>query len=550
MEKAFDVAKNIAPLELDGVVPFPEDFAKKYREKGYWEGRTLSEMFFSSVGKYSDRIVAVQGDVSITYSELGERVLYRASEFARRGISRGDRVVVHFPNCIGYLEVVFALFELGAIPVFALAAHRETEIAYFCRKSMAKGYVTVDAYEGYDFGALAQRIKLEVECVEDVLIVPYDYVSELDCRDCGEEPLLHCRRSLPSDVAFLQLSGGTTGQSKLIPRTHDDYLYTVRESVGICHLNESSVHLVVLPISHNYTMSSPGVLGCIWAGSTIILAPNGSPDVAFPLIQKHGVTSVSLVPTIALTWLNSDLKSDYDLSSLEVVQVGGAKLSEEAARRIGPELGCELQQVFGMAEGLVNYTRLDDSYETIVRTQGLRISPDDEVKLVDALGFEVDGSGPGVLLTRGPYTIRGYYDADEDNASSFTQDGFYRTGDIVKIDNRGYITVVGREKDQINRGGEKISPEEIENLLLSHDLIHDASLVGVPDGLLGEKSKAYVIPRDGVDPEKLSPFKIKKFLRGKGIASFKIPDIVEVVSSFPETNVGKVDKKNQRGRTC
>ena len=120
----------------------------------------------------------------------------------------------------------------------------------------------------------------------------------------------------------------------------------------------------------------------------------------------------------------------------------------------------------------------------------------------------------------------------------------------MKIDIRGYITVVGREKDQINRGGEKISPEEIENLLLSHDLIHDASLVGVPDELLGEKSKAYVIPRDGVDPEKLSPFKIKKFLRGKGIASFKIPDIVEVVSSFPETNVGKVDKKNQRGRTC
>ncbi|WP_303727126.1 (2,3-dihydroxybenzoyl)adenylate synthase [Denitrobacterium detoxificans] len=530
---------------LEGVVPFPAEFAERYRERGYWKGETIADMFFGSVRSFAHNVAVVDGEEEITYAKLGERVLRLAGGLSRLGIGRGDRVVVHLPNVAVYFDVVFALFELGAIPVFALQAHRRTEIEYFCSFAQAKAYITIDSCEGFDHAALAREIAACVPSVEHALVVD----TQDDCREFGKlygEPLSHQERCNPADVAFLQLSGGTTGKPKLIPRTHDDYLYTIRESARICGLSSESVHLIALPIAHNYTMSSPGILGCVYAGAKMVLAPSGSPDVAFPLISKHHVTSSSLVPPVALLWLNSSVRDEWDLSSLQVLQVGGAKLSQEAARRVKPELGCTLQQVFGMAEGLVNYTRLNDPESLVVSSQGLRISPDDEVRVVDDDGVDLPAGVPGNLLTRGPYTIRGYYCAPEVNERDFTLDGFYCTGDIVSRDERGYLTVTGRKKDQINRGGEKVSPEEIENLLLSHEAIHDASVVGVRDQVLGEKVKAFVVLREDVDPGSVSPFKLKKFLRQKGIAGFKIPDEFEIVDEFPETFVGKTSKRAQR----
>ena len=164
--------------------------------------------------------------------------------------------------------------------------------------------------------------------------------------------------------------------------------------------------------------------------------------------------------------------------------VGGAKFLPEAARRVRTELDCTLQQVFGMAEGLVNYTRLDDPETLIVETQGRPISPDDEVLIVDDAGVPVADGQPGDLLTRGPYTIRAYHNDAEANARSFTEDGFYRTGDVVRRTPEGYLVVMGRATDHINRAGEKISAEEVEDHLLAHPAVFDAAVVSVPDGYL------------------------------------------------------------------
>jgi len=539
------LAKHPEHVLLEGVVPFPEHLAQLYREKGYWRGETIADMLFNSVERYFDRIAVIDGAESVTYAQLGQRVLSLSRGFQELGIGRFDRVVVQLPNVAAYFEVVFALFELGAVPVFALAAHRKAEIEYFCSFSEAKAYITVDKYGGFDYEALSVEIKAEVPTIENVIIV--DVSNGLSrFSQLYQEPRCHELYCSPADVAFLQLSGGTTGKPKLIPRTHDDYLYTVRESARICGLSSGSVHLTSLPIAHNYTMSSPGILGCLFAGATTVLAHDGNPEIAFPLIEKHRITSASLVPPVALLWLNSPLVGEFDLSSLAVLQVGGAKLSEEAARRIKPVLGCRLQQVFGMAEGLVNYTRLDDEDEVVVTKQGLRISPDDEILVVDDDGVPVRNGQAGNLLVRGPYTIRGYYKAPDQNKKDFNPEGFYRTGDVVIQDDHGYLTVVGRKKDQINRGGEKVAPEEVENLLLSHAYVHDASVVGIPNDLLGEKVKAFVILKADADASEVTPFKLKKFLRTKGIAEFKVPDEFEIVEKFPETFVGKVSKKAQR----
>lgn len=591
---------ELPPLTIEGVTPYPEEFARRYRERGHWIDQTHAELLFETVSRHPERTAIIAGERRLSYAELGEQVLRVAAGFEALGIGRGDRVVVHLPNVPEYVPVVFGLFELGAIPVFALAAHRRNEIEYFIEFSEAVGYVTADRHDGTDLTVLAEellavqpslRVAVVVGAQSSPIPSPEEQASLADgtalgpgarnAPDSGEAPsgrepgnavlspaeqpsatgglvpyqrlaasapLQHERRSLPSDLAFLQLSGGTTGRPKLIPRTHDDYLFSVRESNRIAGVTEQTVQLVALPISHNFTMSSPGILGVLAAGGTIVLAPNGSPDAAFPLIERHRVTQASLVPPLALAWLNSSLQERYDLSSLEVIQVGGAKFSEEAARRVRPELGATLQQVFGMAEGLVNYTRLDDDEATIVSTQGLRISSDDEVRVVDEEDREVPAGEPGNLLVRGPYTIRGYFRAPEHNARSFTAEGFYRTGDIVRQDERGYLTVLGRSKDQINRGGEKIAPEEVENLLLGHEAVHDVSVVGVPDALLGERTKAYVVLREGAEPRALTVLGAKRFLRDRGLAAYKIPDIVEFVAEFPQTGVGKVSKREQRER--
>jgi 2,3-dihydroxybenzoate-AMP ligase len=228
-----------------------------------------------------------------------------------------------------------------------------------------------------------------------------------------------------------------------------------------------------------------------------------------------------------------------DLSSLQLVQVGGARFNSGMAARLVRELGCTLQQVFGMAEGLVNYTRLNDAESLILHTQGRPISLDDEVRVVDDEDQLLLVGEIGHLITRGPSTIHGYYKAAEHNARAFTKDGFYRTGDLVRQTVEGYLVVEGRAKDQINRGGEKISAEEVEHQLLAHKGVQDVAIVAMPDAYLGEKSCAFIIRRDNT----LRAVDLTAYLRQLGLAAYKIPDRIEFIEAFPKTGVGKVSKK-------
>ncbi|MCX5202984.1 (2,3-dihydroxybenzoyl)adenylate synthase [Streptomyces sp. NBC_00237] len=536
----------LPPVRPEGDAPtWPEATAARYRAAGYWQGETFPRMLAERAETHATRTAITDGDRHWTYADLHTRATELAAGLAARGITKGDRVVVQLPNTAEFFEVIFALFRLGALPVFALPAHRETEIRYFCAFTEAVAYVIPSTHAGFDHRTLATKVKAEVPTLREVFVVgdPADGQTALT-----EVPLpateLRADEPAPSDLAFLQLSGGSTGVPKLIPRTHDDYIYSLWGSNDLCGVTEDSVYLVTLPAAHNFPLSSPGSLGILYAGGRVVMCPQPDPDTAFPIIEREKVTITGIVPPLALVWTEAGPTTPYDLSSLDVLLVGGAKFSESAARRVGPALGCTLQQVFGMAEGLVNYTRLDDDPETIVTTQGRPISDADEIRIVDDNDEDVPEGSSGHLLTRGPYTIRGYWRAPEHNARSFTADGFYRTGDIVRRTPTGHLVVEGRAKDQINRGGEKIAPEEIENIILGHPAVHDVSLVAVPDEYLGERTLAYVILR--ADAEPLKSMAIKKFVREKGLAAYKVPDLVEFVAAFPQTGIGKISKKDQR----
>lgn len=523
------------------IQPFPPEFADRYRRAGYWWGDTFPALLRQVAARYGDRPAVVGGNTRWTYAELAERAERAAAGFLALGMKPGDRVVVQLPNIPEFLSAVFGLFRAGLVPVYALPAHRSVEIVHFARTAEARGYLIAARHDGFDYRALAEDVRREVPAIEQVIVVgepgPFTAFEAL-----AGDPATLPGDPDPASVAFLQISGGSTGLSKLIPRTHDDYIYSFRASAEICGLTPESVYLAALPVAHNFPMSSPGVFGVLYAGGCVVMAPSPSPEVAFPLIEREKVTITGLVPPLALLWLQAAPTARHDLSSLQVLQVGGAKFMPESAKRVRPVLGCTLQQVFGMAEGLVNYTRLDDREDIIVNTQGRPISAADEVLILDDEGHPVPEGEVGNLLARGPYTIRAYHNNAGANARSFTPDGFYRTGDMVKRTPEGNLVVQGRATDHINRAGEKISAEEIEDHLLAHPNVFDAAVVSLPDAFLGECSCAFVIAQD----EKPKAAALKAWMRSRGLADFKVPDQIVFVPGFETTAVGKVSRKELR----
>ncbi|QQK81512.1 (2,3-dihydroxybenzoyl)adenylate synthase [Salicibibacter cibi] len=524
---------------------WPQEMAEYYRKKGVWRGETFNDMLRERAMMFAEKIAVKCGTQSISYRQLDTKAKKLASGFHTEGLQKGDRVIVQLPNSIDFFIVIFALFRIGAWPIFALPSHRRSELVYLCQHAEAKAYITANGQNGFDYPNLAKEVQAQASSLQHIWVAGIvEAFPSLDEMEKNAE-----NQNWPdiqaSDIAFLQLSGGSTGLPKMIPRTHDDYLYSIRKSNDICKLREYSVYLASLPIAHNYPLSSPGVLGTMYAGGRVVLAQGSSPDEAFTLIEQEQVTIAALVPPLALVWLEAAPARNDDLASLEILQVGGAKFSAEAARRVRPVLGCQLQQVFGMAEGLVNYTRLDDPEETIVHTQGRPMSPYDEVRVVDEDGTIMKRGEVGELQTRGPYTIRGYYRASEHNHRTFTDDGFYCTGDIVRLAKDGSIIVEGRAKDQINRGGEKIAAEEIENHLLAHPAVHDAAVIAIPDEFLGERSCAVIVPKKGA---LANTREIKSFLQARSMASYKIPDRFEYKESFPQTGVGKTNKQALRAQ--
>ncbi|MFF2650708.1 (2,3-dihydroxybenzoyl)adenylate synthase [Streptomyces sp. NPDC058045] len=519
----------------------------RYRAAGHWEGVTFGTRLRQAAARHGGRPALVDGERRWSYAELDAEADRVARGLRGLGIRRGDRVVVQLPNCAEFLLVWFGLQRLGAVPVHAMPGHRRREIGHLVRVAEAVACVVPDRYARFDHRGLLREIRAEQGPqgpLRHVVVVgdpgtDDGFVSFESLRaHPSPGPDTDDGGAAPGDTALLLLSGGTTGLPKLIPRTHDDYAYNARACAGICALDLSTVYLAVLPIGFNFTFACPGVLGTLLAGGTVVIAQDPSPQTAFDLVQREGVTLTSLTPPLVPHWMDEAGSGGWDLGSLAVVQVGGARLPEEQARRLGPALGVTVQQVFGMAEGLINLTRLDDPEDLICATQGRPASPDDEVLVVDADGRPVPDGTPGELLTRGPYTLRGYYRAEEYNRTAFTPGGHYRSGDVVRRLPTGHLVVVGRIKDQINRGGEKIAAAEVEEQLLTHPAVTAAALAGIADERWGERTVAFVVcagPAPGVR-------EIAAHLRERGLADYKTPDEVVPVPALPLTAVGKVDK--------
>ncbi|MFA0812327.1 (2,3-dihydroxybenzoyl)adenylate synthase [Microbulbifer epialgicus] len=528
------------PIEF---TPWPESEAIRYRNLGYWEDKPLTDILKRSCEKSPNATAIICGERNFTYADMDRLSDNLARSLQAKGLKPYDTALVQLPNIAEFYIVFFALLKAGVVSVNALFSHQRLELISYAEQLHPSLIIASASHPLFASDDFLEDLNRKVPNLEYVLISgDCDYADSLaeylDSQGHSDE----LQPTPPGEVAFFQLSGGSTATPKLIPRTHNDYLYSVRRSAEICGLGPHTRFLCALPAAHNFSLSSPGALGVFDSAGTVITAPEPEPMNCFNLVAQHEVNMVALVPPAVSLWLKAAPDHREKLSTLSLMQVGGASFAESVARRVPGELGCQLQQVFGMAEGLVNFTRLDDEDSLVFCTQGYPMCPDDEVRVVDDTENPVAAGETGLLLTRGPYTTRGYYKSPEHNELAFDKDGFYITGDLVQLGSNGYLRVVGRQKDQINRGGEKIAAEEIESLLLNHEAISQAALVAMPDDLMGEKSCAFLVSCD----ENLRPVLLRKYLRNLGVAQFKLPDKFKFVKKLPLTSVGKIDKRALR----
>jgi 2,3-dihydroxybenzoate-AMP ligase len=532
---------------LEGVVPFPPDFARRYRERGYWRDRSLAREFADAFAAFGPRVAVIDGARRFTYAEVDRLSDNLALNLLALGLKPLDRVVLQLPNTAEFVLLYFALQKLGAVPIAALASHRYAEVSQFVRIAEAVACVYPERQGDFAFAPMIARVKAENPCLRLSIVLGAPRADEVPLASLIERPASLALAALagiaidPVDPCIFQLSGGTTGVPKLIPRTHNDYAYNSRTAAEICGVTGASVLLLALPIAHNLPLACPGLQGFLLNGGTVVLSASTRPEDLFPLVERHRVTHLKVVPALLIRLISHKAVTQYDTSSLRYIQSGGQRLQPEVRLRTKALIpSCFVQENFGMSEGTLFFVRADDPEDVRLETVGRPISPDDEVRLLDDDDNEVADGEVGELCVRGPYTLRGYYGAAEHNAKAFTSDGFYRSGDLMRRHPSGNYMVEGRKKDVINRGGEKISAEEIENLILSHPAVQNVACIAMPDPLLGERMCACVIPRAG---RTLTLDALVAFLAGKEIARFKLPERLELMGDFPLSAFGKVSKK-------
>lgn len=531
---------------LDGFVPFPAERAAAYRAAGYWAGRTLDTILTDAARQWPDRTAVrdAVGGTCFSYADLDDQANRAAGGLRALGIAPGDRVLLQLPNSCQFAVALFGLLRAGAVPVMCLPGHRAAELGHFAAVSAATGLLIADTAAGFDYRAMALGLIEEHPTLRHVVVDgdpgPFTSWAQLYERAPGPPS----SPGDPGSPALLLVSGGTTGTPKLIPRTHDDYVFNATASAELCRLTCDDVYLAVLSAGHNFPLACPGLLGAMSVGAATVFGTDPSPEAAFAAIDRHGVTVTALVPALAKLWAQACEWEPVTPKTLRLLQVGGAKLEPEDARLVRTALTPGLQQVFGMAEGLLNYTRPDDPPQLTEHTQGRPMSAADELRVVDAAGEPVPPGEEGELLVRGPYTFNGYFRAERDNERCFDAQGFFRSGDLVRITDDGYVVVTGRVKDVICRGGETISAADLEEQMHSHPAIFSAAAVALPDPYLGEKICAAIVFKG---PE-LSIAELNGYLDERGVAAHARPDVLVAMTTLPTTPIGKIDKKAIAGQ--
>jgi len=460
-------------------------------------------------------------------------------------------VLLQLPNWGEYVYSYFALQKIGAIPGGVISGYKQLEVSHLGKLTGATAWIVPAAYRKIDYASFLGEVRSFNPQLKQVISTrasgstpgftgSIEALMEPPVTEEEREELAR-RRPDPAHAAHIIPSGGTTGLPKGIPRTHNDYICNVEYMHRGWEMNPGDAALVVVPVGHNLALLN--VVGSILFGYKLVLLDSTKPVDICATIEAEKVTYMPMVPSLVRRILEQPELGNYNLASLKKISAGGEPSTPELIREVYKKLGCTYINEFGMSEGLLCRTSLTDDIETICTTVGKPCCPYDEVRILDTDGGQVPIGSDGELATRGPCIFAGYLKNPEENARSFTSDGFFRTGDQARRDDAGNLRITGRIKDLIIRGGENVTPSQVEDLLCQSPEIADAAVIGMPDRELGEKVCAYVrlAPGAATDLDK-----IRNFMESKGASRLLIPEHVVFVEMLPLTEAGKHDKKALR----
>jgi 2,3-dihydroxybenzoate-AMP ligase/mycobactin salicyl-AMP ligase len=537
---------------LEGVPPYREKDIKRYIDKRWWRGLTLGDVLDRAADMHPDKEAFVDKTSRYTYGQAREKVDKLALGLIRLGIQPLERVLIQLPNWNEFVFAYFACQKIGAVTVLLIERYRHFEIDRLIRLTGATAWIVPKNTYKIDFMPTITEVLKSHPEVRNVVTVRADVNrpgfscmenliddSELTAENVAK---LARRNPDPMQVAHMGPTGGTTGEPKVVPRLHNSLVCGVESCSMSWNQHCEDVNLVAGPIGHDLSFTK-GFLGAVITQGKVIFQSKLDNESICKTIEREKVSSIIWVPTLAKRMVQFEDLHKYDLRSLRKMHSAGGASHPDLVKKVMDRLDMKFYNGYGGTEGMTCITRCVDDYNTICCTVGRPTFPHDHYKVVDSSGKELPRGHQGELLVKGPCVFSGYYNNPEENSNAFDQDGYFKTGDLARIDEKGYISLTGRIKEMINRGGESISSTEIEKLINRHPDVAVAAVIAMPDQIMGEKACAYIELKG---ESKLTFDDIITFLKSQKASVLHLPERVEFIDSMPVTATQKLDKQALR----
>jgi len=523
------------------------DEERRYFDSGIWGNLTIVERFRMRAAESPGKLAIVDAKSRYTYGQLARLVDNLATNFLTMGLGKGEVVAVQVPNWTELPIIHFALNRIGALCMPIHHAWRDTEVAHLLKQGRAVAAVVPLNYRGFDYPSMLAGMRTALPDFRQILSIggigPHSTAFEPLLNDVAvDAAALDARRPHPNEPGALMLSSGTTGLPKLS-------VFSSNNMYALVHPVVRAIRFVPGDIAAVLASAGTGAIGycfpiltpLLHGGSSVVLE-RWDPAAGVALIRRHRCTYGVAVPaqlTQMLPLLENHSPADFE--GFRAFFNAGAPLPYEVGRRIEERMNCRVICNYGATDGgTVASTDLDDPQEKRLGTVG-RPSDGREVKLVDAYGNAVGPGEPGEIYWRTADKSYGYLNDDEATRTAFTPDRFYRSGDLGRFDEEGYLKIIGRVKDMILRGGRNISPRLIEEAMAAHPAILDVAVAAMPDPVLGERACAFAVLRKGCT---LSFEEAIAFLKERKVSVWQLPERLEIMEELPKSAVGKI-LKNQ-----
>lgn len=528
-------------------IRYSEEMIKELVERGCWDDTTLADLWDRNAQLYPDNEAVVDSRLRLTWAQARQLINRLASGLLQLGFKKDDVLVLQIPNCVEQVLLRVACEKAGILCLPALRSLRHAEMKYILGHSGAKGIVIPWRFRNFDHFRMIQEIRSELPCLQHVLVIgektPQSCIS---VEEMMKQPLdAKCPPDYPqatklkaTEVSLILHTTGSTGLPKLVEYCACHRIWQWRNNAKALQVSGSDVFGLISP--HPGGIAFPAYFGAPLVGAKLAMLEIFDAEQAFRLIERERVTIACVVPTQLATMADHPKADQYDLSSIRIWWCTGASLSYEVGVRAEARLGGVIVTVYGATDWGCECINLPGVSQRVrLSTVGKPIDGT-EIKVVDEAGRELPVGEIGEVWGRGPSAVSGYFNDPEATAEVWTEEGWYKTGDLGKLDEEGNLVIVGRKKDMIIRGGQNIYPVEIESLLRQHPKVRDVAIVGMPDPVMGERACAFVVPKSG---QQFTFDEMVSFLRESRIASFKIPERLELVSKLPTIGGVKVDKK-------